>query len=33
MIKPVTLEDKLLVEYTDKHKKTLSSEKGLAIGL
>ena len=33
MIKPVTLEDKPLVEYTDKHKKTISSEKGLAIGM
>ena len=31
-VKPVTLKDKPLVEYTDKHKKTISSEKGLAIG-
>lgn len=30
-VKPVTLKDKPLVEYTDKHKKTISSEKGLAI--
>lgn len=31
-VKPVTLKDKPLVEHTDKHKKTISSEKGLAIG-
>lgn len=31
-VKPVTLRDKPLVEYTDKHKRTISSEKGLAIG-
>jgi len=33
VVKPVTLEGKQLVEYTDKHKKTISSEKGLAIGM
>ena len=31
-VMPVTLKDKPLVEHTDKHKKTISSEKGLAIG-